>query len=237
MSSHHGIIVTGHQPNLLWPTSVVSKIQAADLLIVCCGFQMVRHGWVNRQRLADGTPLTIPYDNRDRYAPIGRVRIADDTFRARRKVAKTLELRFGDEIAEPFADELARPYKRLAALNIALNNLLLDLLDVHVPQVRQCDLEAGVGSGPLVTADHNDMPSISEQLAAMVAEVGGTVWLSGPSGRNYLNELPFHERGIDVRYWTHSGSNPCALEMLRDQTTARNAEARAFADWFVRVHS
>jgi hypothetical protein len=207
-------VVTGHQPNLLWPMSVVSKIQAADLLIVCCGFQMVRHGWVNRQKLADGTPLTIPYDNRDRYAPIGRVRIADETFRARKKVAKTLALHFGYD-AEPYAAELARPYRRLAALNIALNNVLLDMLDVRVPQVRQSDLEAGVGSGPLVTADHDDMPSISEQLAAMTAEVGGTTWLSGPSGRNYLDETPFVERGIRVQYFSWQGQNHCALELLK----------------------
>lgn len=213
-------VVTGHQPNLLYPVSVVSKVRAADLFIVCDSFQMVRHGWVNRQKLADGTPLTIPFNNRDRYAPIQWVRIADDTFRARRKVAKTLAMHFGDRVADPFAAELTRPFRRLAALNIALNRVLFDLLDVTTPHVRQCDLESGRGSGPLVTINLDDMPSISEQLAEMTAEVGGTVWLSGPSGRNYLDEWPFVDRGIRVEYFDHPGPNPCALELLHGGVTA-----------------
>lgn len=211
-------VATGHQPNLLYPMSVVEKARRADVFIVCCGFQMVRHGWVNRQRLADGTPMTVPYDNRDRYAPIREVRIADDTFRARRKIAKTIEMHFGQAIAEPFQAELARPYRRLAALNIALNRLLFDMLDVTPLTVRQCDLESGVGSGPLVTDDTADMPTISEQLAEMTAEVGADVWLSGPSGRNYLEEAPFRERGIEVVYHEWDGPNPCALELARSTT-------------------
>lgn len=210
-------VITGHQPNLLYPVSVVSKIRSADLWIVCDGFQMVRHGWVNRQRLADGTPLVVPFDNRDRYAPIGKVRIADETFRARKKIAKTLQIEFGDDLAGAFAAELLRPFRRLAALNIALNGLLFDVLDIATPSVRQCDLESGVGSGPLVTEHLDDMPTISEQLAAMTAELGGTVWLSGPSGRHYLDESPFMERGIRVEYFEHEGANPCALELLREQ--------------------
>lgn len=209
------LIVTGHQPNLLYPVSVIEKTRLADLFIVCCGFQMVRHGWVNRQRLADGTPLVVPYDNRDRYAPIGRVRIADATFRARKKILKTIEFHFGQEIAGAFESELMRPYQRLAALNIALNRILFEMLGVTVQTVRQCDLETGIGSGPLVTEAHEDMPTISEQLAAMTAEVGGTVWLSGPSGRNYLDEQPFEERGVEVRYFDYQGeTNPTALEVL-----------------------
>lgn len=214
------VVVTGHQPNLLWPVSVTRKIQSADIAIVCCGFQMVRHGWVNRQRLADGTPLTIPYDNRDRYAPIGRVRIADPTFRARRKVARTLAMHFGDELAEPFAAELDRPRQRLVGLNIALNRVLLEKLGIETPLERQCDLESGVGSGPLVTSDMADMPTISEQLAAMTAELGGTVWLSGPSGRAYLDELPFLNLGLRVEYFEHSGPNPSAIELLRHRAAA-----------------
>lgn len=214
------MIVSGHQPNLLWPVSVVEKAKHADVFIVCCGFQMVRHGWVNRQKLADGTPLVVPFDGRDRYAPIGRVRIADPTFRARKKIAKTITLRFGETLAQPFADVLTRPYERLVALNVALNRLLFTELDIDTEMVRQCDLESGIGSGPLVTDDRDDMPSISEQLAAMTAEVGGTTWLSGPSGRNYLDEGPFLERGISVEYFHYAGENPTALELIAARVLA-----------------
>jgi hypothetical protein len=44
--------------------------------------------------------------------------------------------------------------------------------------------------------------------------LGGDVYLSGPSGKKYLSEEPFHERGIAVEYWSHEGDNPCALSMI-----------------------
>jgi hypothetical protein len=47
----------------------------------------------------------------------------------------------------------------------------------------------------------------------MVEEVGGNVYLSGPSGRKYLDESPFNERGIKVEYFSFQGDNPSVLAM------------------------
>jgi hypothetical protein len=54
----------------------------------------------------------------------------------------------------------------------------------------------------------------------MVAEIGGTVWLSGPSGRNYLDERAFVQRGIRVDYFDHDGANPSAIELLSERVAA-----------------
>lgn len=79
------MIVCAHQPNLLPGVSVVTKILASDLFIVCDEFQFTRGGFVNRNRLADGTPLCAPYDRRDTFAPINRVRLAEQPPRWREK--------------------------------------------------------------------------------------------------------------------------------------------------------
>jgi hypothetical protein len=88
-------------------------------------------------------------------------------------------------------------------LNERLLAMLMWHLEIDTAQHSQSRLESG---------SYGDT---SEGLAEMVAEVGGTVWLSGSSGRRYLDEAPFAARGIEVRYWQHDGPNPCALELLR----------------------
>lgn len=198
-------VVTGHQLNFAPGLSVINKVAAADQVIWMDEMQYERHAWVNRNRLADGTMLIVPVAEHDTYAPINKVRIADPTFRSRKKIAKTLAFYLGVEAAAPFAVELARPYQRLCGLNARIMRVLLDALCVRTVEHYQSHLGAG------------RYEFTSEGLAAMVAEVGGTVWLSGPSGRNYLDEAPFLERGIRVEYWAHSGPNPCALELLRDR--------------------
>lgn len=197
------MIVTGHQLNTLPGVSVMEKVRSADAVIWMDQMQYRRHGWVNRNRFSDGTMFTIPVAEHDTFAPINEVRIADPTGRLRAKAARTLEHKLGADIAEPFAREIRRPYRLLAGLNARLLRLLMDGLDIHVEEHMQSHLGAG---------RYDDT---SEGLAEMVAELGGTTWLSGPSGRNYLDEEPFTERGIRVSYFDFDGPNPSAVELLK----------------------
>jgi hypothetical protein len=66
-----------------------------------------------------------------------------------------------------------------------------------------------------VSEDREELAPISVRLAMMVAEIGGTTYLSGPSGRDYLDEAPFRERGLAVEYWSHEGPNPCAVGAIQ----------------------
>jgi hypothetical protein len=202
------MIVTGHQLNFLPGLSVVEKIRSADACVFMDEMQYERHGWVNRNRLADGTTMTIPVAEHDTFAPINRVRIGDPSGRAREKVARTLEHHFRGDAAQ-FAAEIRRPYRLLAGLNARLLRLLLDALEIRVEEHFQSHL----GSGRY--------EATSVGLADMVSELGGTVWLSGPSGKHYLDETPFVERGIEVRYFEFDApANPCALELLRERIAA-----------------
>jgi hypothetical protein len=201
------MVVTGHQLNLLPGVSVTQKIATADAVIWMDQMQYARHGWVNRNRFSDGTMFTIPVSEGDTFVPINEVRIADPTGRFREKAARTMENKLGDAGA-PFANHFRRPYRRLAGLNHALNTELLRSLGIE----REEHFQSHLGSGR-----YDDT---SEGLAEMVAEIGGTVWLSGPSGRIYLDEHPFTERGILVRYFDYDGPNPSAVELLRERVAA-----------------
>jgi uncharacterized protein YjiS (DUF1127 family) len=201
------MVVTGHQLNLLPGISVTQKIATADAVIWMDQMQYARHGWVNRNRFSDGTMFTVPVAESDTYVPINEVRISDPTGRFREKAARTMENKLGGRGA-PYAAHFRRPYRRLAGLNHALNQELLRDLGIE----REQHFQSHLGSGR-----YDDT---SEGLAEMVAEIGGTTWLSGPSGRNYLDERPFTERGILVRYFDYEGPNPSAVELLRERVAA-----------------
>jgi hypothetical protein len=203
------LIVTGHTPNLLPGVSVMAKIRAADVFIVMDDMQYEAKGFCNRNRFSGGSWMTVPVASKDVFKPFRDVRIADPTGRAREKVARTLEARMGARAAW-YATILRGRDERLIDLTTCLLAQMCSDLDIESQWLDQSDLAAGA---------YRD---VSEGLAAMVAEVGGTVWLSGPSGRKYLDESPFAARGIEVRYHVHEGPNPCALELLTKEA-AREA--------------
>jgi hypothetical protein len=110
------------------------------------------------------------------------------------------------DLTEVVCREIRRPYRLLIGLNLALLRLFL-----HPSKWQfQSHLDGGRAE-VAVSEDRTELAPISQRLALMVAEIGGTTYLSGPSGRNYLDEAPFLDRGISVRYWHHSGGNPCVL--------------------------
>lgn len=217
------MIVTGHQINFMPGYSVMEKVRAADACIWMDTMQYERHSFVNRNRLSDGAWMTVPVDEHDTFAPINRVRISDPTFRARKKIAQKLRCEIG-QAAEPYAAELLKPYPLLVGLNYALIHHLLKDLDITTDCYLQSHIDMG-HSVPVTTldpADDSDLMPARERLAMMVEAIGGTVWLSGPSGNKYLNEQPFHDRGIEVRYfdWPKDAPNPSSIEALRERVAA-----------------
>lgn len=204
------VIVACHQPNFLPGVSVVEKILQADAVIWLDEVAYSNGGYTNRNRLPDGSWFTIPVSRHGLGTPINRVMIGIGATREwREQAADRLVNAFG-AAAIPAAIEIMRPYRRLVALNAAILRVLFTTFDPTIGQHWQSHLIGGSLRDP------------SERLAAMVAEIGGTVYLSGPSGRKYLNEQPFDDRGIEVRYYEHDGPNPCALSLL---TAERGAVA------------
>lgn len=207
------MIVSGHQPGFLPYPGVFEKARRADIFVWCDTFQAVRHQWFNRNRLEDGTMLTVPLDHGSWSGPISECRIGSDA-RWRSKLCRTLTSHFGEAVSE-YVAVIERPWEKIVGLNLALIRLLCDDLNVRCEWVIQSHLAAGDGN-PLRSANDDDLTPVSDRLAAMTAEVGGTIWLSGESGIGYLDETPFHERGIQVVYVKHPAL-PSAIEVLRSR--------------------
>lgn len=200
------MIVTAHQPNYLPGLSVIEKISSSDMVVWLDEAQYTKGGWTNRNRMPDGSWLTVPIVRATDGLPINRVRIAEHD-QWRYKHVKAIRQHYG---ADEVCDEIFRPYGLLIGLNLAILRLLTD--------PAKWQFQSHLDGGHAVTAVSDDRAAllpISERLAMMVAEVGADVYLSGPSGFRYLDEEPFRRRGIHIDYFSWTGPNPCALEILR----------------------
>lgn len=202
------MVVSAHQINYLPGLSVIEKMRSADACLWLDEVQFSHGGWSNRNRMPDGSWLTVPIERTTDMASLNRVRISEHG-NWRRSHAKALRQHYG-AAADPLCVEIARPYRLLVGLNLAcLRVLLPDSPAWHF----QSHLDGGHAK-VAVSDDAEELAPISARLAMMVAELGGTTYLSGPSGFRYLDEKPFSDRGIEVRYWEHHGPNPCGAVRL-----------------------
>jgi hypothetical protein len=207
------LIITAHQPNFLPGASILTKLQASDAVIWLDECSYSHGGWTNRNKLPAGAWLTVPVAGGSAGKPINRVRIGEAPKGSWREAAiAAIRRELAGVLVERVCEEIARPYRGLAALNVTLLRLVCEAFDARPEWHFQSHLDGG-HAGVAVSDDREELAPISNRLAMMVAELGGTTYLSGPSGRNYLDETPFFERGINVDYWRHEGPNPCALEL------------------------
>ena len=205
--------VTFHQPNFCPGASVVSKVLACDAVVWMDTVQWTKGGFTNRNRLPDGSWVTVPVAHGSSFAPINRVRVGEPRGGWRDRVCGQLRGAWPGGVTEQVCREVMRGYPLLVGLNAAILRVLLDALDYRGEQHWQSHLD-DAHAVQAVSEQRAQLAPISERIASMVAALGGGVYVSGPSGRNYLDESPFHERGIAVDYWEHRGPNPCALELV-----------------------
>lgn len=203
------MIVTAHQPNYLPGMSIIDKIRESDAVVFLDTVQYTHGGWSNRNRMPDGSWLTVPVERTTDMAPFNQVRISEHGG-WRGKHCRTLHQHFGDSV-DPLLVEIHRPYRLLIGLNLALLRVVLH--DSDCAWHFQSHLDGG-NAVRAVSDDRLELEPISVRLALMVQELGGNVYMSGPSGRNYLDERPFHERKIEVRYWRYESANVCVASKL-----------------------
>lgn len=200
--------VTAHTPNYLPGLNVTEKVRVADAVVWLDEVQYSHGGWSNRNRMPDGSWLTVPVERATDMAAFNHVRISEHGD-WRCKHLRTLIQHYGPVPA--LTEEILRPYRLLVGLNLALLRVLLTSCDTA------WHFQSHLDGGRMMVAvsdDRQELAPISERLAMMAAELGGDTYLSGPSGFRYLDEQPFAERGIAVEYWDYHGPNDCAVSQF-----------------------
>jgi hypothetical protein len=174
-------------------------INRVDEFILYDDRQYTRRDWRNRNRIK--TPqgsqwLTIPVEVRGRYDQrIDETRIADGEWADRHW--KTLAHNYS---SAPHFDD----YRG------TLESLYRRTTDARLSVVNRTFLEAiseilGIGTRFSWSTDYRVEGLKTERLVNLCRATGATVYLSGPSAREYMEESLFEEAGITLEYMDYGG--------------------------------
>lgn len=190
------MIVSINQPAYLPWLGYFNRIQASDLHIVLDHVQFEKNSYTNRNKIrtAQGwTWLTVPLKTKGRFGKLAINELEIDAERGwPAKHWNTLRQNYGKaphfaEHARFFEELYARPWDRLAGLLGAATGYLLERgLRIRTPLLHS--------SGMRVDGHKSDL------VLNLCRAAGAKVYLSGPLGRDYLDEEAFRQAGIEVRY-------------------------------------
>ena len=179
-----------HQPQYLPWLGYLDKLDSADVFVILDTVQFKKHEWLNRNRIRtkEGWQwLTVPVI--DRFPErIDRVEI-NARVDWSRKHRQAVRLHYG---TAPFWDPLGpallaildRPWTHVRDLNVAVLELLCSRLGIDT----RCLLASSVSA--------RDEPT--DRLIDLCRAVGGTEYLSGESGPQYMEIERFARAGIAV---------------------------------------
>jgi hypothetical protein len=168
-------------------------IDSVDLFVFHDDLQYTKSDWRNRNRIL--TPagprwLTVPVRYKHVDQKIDEVAIDYSQNWAARHIehlnANYRRAPFFEEYVHQFAGVISGRFESISELNVAACKWIMEVLDIHTPIRMSRELAI---SGKK-----------SERLIDLLARVGGTTYVSGPSASAYLDLELFQRNGIRVEY-------------------------------------
>jgi hypothetical protein len=189
--------VTIHQPVYIPYLGFFSKVASADIFVIYDTAQWEKGSVHNRQRIrthAGSQWLTIPMSSSllpYTEAPIsygGKDPWHEAHWRTIEQHYKKTPFidKYRDDFRRLYTD--GHPYN-LGEFNMRFIDFFLREAGIKTKVVYFSDLSIGQGLSP------------SEKLAAAVEKLGGDHYISGPSGKKYMEMEPFDRRKIDVSFF------------------------------------
>lgn len=173
-------------------------IASVDEFVLYDDMQFTRRDWRNRNLIK--TPqgekwLTVPVQVKGKYSQAIRDTMLD-----------------GDDWAESHWRSLTLNYARAQHFG-TMRDLIRPLYEARFETLSTLNrhfLEAicrllGIGTRLSNSWDYRLSDGKSEKLADLCLQAGGTIYVSGPAARDYLDEAVFAERGIAVEWFDYAG--------------------------------
>jgi hypothetical protein len=189
-------IVSMHQPNYLPWLGFFSKVAHSDCLVIEDISAYTKQTVTNRNRIRikDGwVYLTIPVGSKSYNLPIHRVPLPRDKrwMKNHWKIIKDnyTKTDFFSLYKDFFAELYLKDFQYLGQINMEIISYLLKCLEINVEVIIGSEL----GLDPELRK--------TDLLIALLRSVGADIYLSGPSGRNYIDFAKFPQNNIDLRFF------------------------------------
>lgn len=174
-------------------------IAAVDEFILFDDMQYTRRDWRNRNQIKTPTGvqwITVPVQVKGRYHQRIRDTAIDDAGWARRHWVTLVQ----NYRHAPFFEEVSALIAPLYA-----TGRFTELTDLNQTGLALICGYLGIGTRITHSWDYDLIEGKSERLAHLCAQAGGTVYVSGPAARTYLDEAAFAARGIEVSWFDYAG--------------------------------
>lgn len=189
------MIVSINQPAYLPWLGYFHRIAVSDVHIVLDHVQFEKNSFINRNKVRTVNGwcwLSVPVQTAGRFPdiPINQLTIADDGRWARKHWLTVsqcyVRAPYFSDHARFFEQIYSRKWVRLVDLCHDITSYLLDAFRISTPLRYSSGIPVGGRK--------------SELILNLCVAVGATTYLSGPLGRDYLDEAAFRARGIRVEY-------------------------------------
>jgi WbqC-like protein family len=201
------MIVSIHQPAYLPWLGYFDRIAKSDVFIFLDTVQFERNSFINRNRIKTSTGpmwLTVPVLSQGHMSKkLAEIEI-DERQDWRKKHLRSIEYNY--RRAPFFAEKFERLRTRYKGISL-LTDFCFDQLAFWLDELH-------IGTKLLRASKLNVSGSKSDLVLALCGAVGGTVYLSGPLGRDYLNDASFKAAGIELRY--HDFQHPAYPQLYGD---------------------
>jgi len=175
------MVVTIHQPEHFPYGGFFQKMAASDLFIILDNVNYRKNYYQNRNKLLNNNNVdewfTIQVEKGATSKHIKDVNVVDGNWKS--KIIKKLQQNFGVNLEHIYNHS--------------------KLIDVNMESIEYCRHKLNINTPMVYASDLNVGGSKSELLANLVKEVCGTTYLSGPSGKDYLDLNYFNH--INVEYF------------------------------------
>ena len=189
------MIVSAHQPNFAPWLGFFDKAMHSDVLVLLDTVQFIKRGYQNRTRVktTNGPQwLTVPVVSKGRYDQATRDVEIDETGRWRSVHLRTLRTATANAPNRGALLDLVEP---LYAANDVHN-----LVDLNVALLRAVVARLGIATQLVMASDLPVSGSSTRLMISLTKAVGGDVYLSGPTGRRYLEPELFPDSGVALRF-------------------------------------
>lgn len=188
------MIVAIHQPNYFPWLGFFDKMRQADVFVLLDTVPYTKGGYQNRIQVkgANGVQwLTIPVLSKGRLGQSTSDVLMSTETPWRRNHILTLKTFYRNTPC--FADLMPQ-------IEEFYTNPTQGLTDFAMPGIELIRDRLQIGTRLVNASDLNATGSASELLLNIVRSLGGTTYLSGPSGRNYLDLEIFAAASIEVNF-------------------------------------
>ena len=188
-------IVTIHQPNYLPWIGLFSKIKKADCFVIADTFEFGGQSMVNRNRIrtnAGVTYLTIPLGRSVRGKRICDITLPSinnwKIFHWKLIHDSYAKTSFFNDYVDFFYELYKKDFTYLWQMNIQIISYLMKCfnIEVEILKASEMDLDPNLHK--------------SDSIIALLKTARADIYLSGPSGSNYLEFEKFHQNNIDLKF-------------------------------------